>query len=66
MRANSKAARLAPAASQNALLDKTNDSAALASTQAAKFVAILAYCHGAASMRATAAKFRRNPSWRHA
>ena len=54
------------AASQIALPDESNDSAEVASAQAAKYVAILAYCHGAASLSATAAKFEQHREWRSA
>ena len=59
-----KAARVAPAASQVTLPDKPNDNAELALAQAGKFVAVLAYCHGAASLSATDAKFEQHPEWR--
>jgi hypothetical protein len=56
----------ASAISHSRPLDTRDDTAERAVVQAGKFVAVLAYCHGAATLRDTAAKFRRNPSWRSA
>jgi hypothetical protein len=53
-----------PGALSNTLESDNTSSVPALQSQAAKFVAVLAYCHGLVSRSETAAKFARHPEWR--